>query len=110
MVYLNHSNNFLYADEFSSNSLDKVDVDIKQIVASAMRTNAAGVMLFHCHVNGVCQPSKSDSDFTLQLMLALKPLDIVVLEHMIFNNAGEWYSFHKEKLLAELEENCKKVF
>ena len=110
VVYLNHADNFLYADEFASNSVDRVDVEIKQIVSSAMRTNAAGVMLFHCHVNGVCQPSRADVDFTLQLMLALKPLDIVVLEHMIFNNSGEWYSFHKEKLLAELVENCKKAF
>ena len=110
VVYLDHATNFLYADEFTSGSIDRVNVEIKQIAASAMRTNAAGVMLFHCHVNGVCQPSRADIDFTSQLMLALKPLDMVVLEHIIFNNAGGYYSFYTEGLLTELEDKCKKVF
>lgn len=109
VVYLDHATNFIYADEFTSNSVDMVKVEVKQVVSSAMRNNAAGVMLFHCHVNGVCQPSGADLDFTQQLMLALRSLDIVVLEHMIFNSTGEWYSFFSEGLLTELEEKCKKA-
>ena len=110
VVYLDHATNFVYSDEFTSNSVDMVGVEIKQIAASAMRTNASGVMLFHCHVNGVCLPSKADLDFTAQLMVALKSLDIVLIEHTIFNNAGGWYSFYEQGLLAELEQNCKKAF
>ena len=109
-VYLDHATKYLYSEEFSSNSVDRVSVEVKQIASTALRTNASGVMLFHCHVNGACQPSKADLDFTNRLMVALKSLDVVLIEHIIFNNNGEWYSFHKEKLIAELEENCNKVF
>ena len=110
VVFLDHSTNFIVANEFTSNNVGMVRVEIKDIVASAMRTNAAGVMLFHCHVNGACKPSKADTEFTGQLMIALKAIDIVLLDHVIFNNAGEWYSFYTDNLLAELEENCKKAF
>ena len=110
VVYLDHATKFLYSDEFTSGNVDVVNVEVKQIVASAMRTDAAGVILFHCHPKGVCQPSRADLDFTLQLMLALKSLDIVLIEHMIFNNSGERFSFYKQGLIAELEDNCKKVF
>lgn len=110
IVYLDHCTNYLFSDEFTSHSIDKVNVEIKQIVSSAMRTNAAGVILFHCHVKGTCQPSKADVDFTQQLLRALAPLDLVLLEHIIFNNANEYYSFYEHGLIAEFETQYKKVF
>lgn len=110
VVYVDHSTNYLYSDVFTSHSIDKVNVEIKQIVSSAMRTNAAGVMLFHCHVKGVCQPSKADVDFTNQLLVALASMGIVVLEHIIFNNRNEHYSFYTQKLMDELTANYKKAF
>lgn len=110
VVYVDHATNYLLREEFTSHSTDKVNVEIKQIVSAAMRTNAAGVVLFHCHVKGVCQPSKADVDFTQQLISVLAPLDIVVLEHMIFNNNNELYSFYKEGLLQQLSANYKKAF
>ena len=109
-VYVDHATNFLYKEEFTSHSADKVNVEIKKIVTSAMRTNASGVVLFHCHVNGDCHPSVADKEFTKQLFVALSSIELVLLEHIIFNNTGERFSFYEEGLIAELSENYKKTF
>ena len=110
VVYVDHATNYLYSDEFTSHRVDKVRVEIKQIVASAMRTNASGVILFHCHVKGSCQPSTADKDFTKQLFVALASMHLVVLEHLIFNNKNEYYSFFEHGLIQEIEAQYKQAF
>ena len=107
-VYVDHATNYLLSEEFTSHSVEKVNVEIKQIVSTALRTNAAGVILFHCHIKGVCKPSAADEAFTKQLFIALVPLNIMLLEHIILNSTDEPYSFHNAGLLDELSELYKK--
>ena len=101
-VYVDHSTNFLYQEDFTSNSATQVNVDSKRIVSTAMRVNAAGVMLFHCHVDGECKPSDDDIRFTEKLYFALASINLVLLEHMIFNGKGDYYSFFKENAIDEM--------
>ena len=110
VVYLDHATNFKYSEEFTSGKVDKVNVDAKQIVSTALRLNAGGVILFHCHVNGVCQPSVADKEFTKQLFVALASIEVVLLEHIIFNGTNEYFSFFKEGLIKELSDKYKDNF
>ena len=110
VVYVDHSTNFLFKDEFTSNRTEIVNADVKQIVASAMRLNAAGVILFHCHVGGDCHPSVADKAFTQKLFVALTSMGVMLLEHIIFNNANSLFSFFNEGLIDELSTNYKKTF
>ena len=109
-VYVDNATNHLFKEEFTSNSANKVNVDVKQIVSSAMRNSAAGVILFHCHVGGVCKPSEADLLFTKQLFVALASLNIVLLEHIILNNTDEPFSFFREGLLDEIAKQYKQSF
>lgn len=109
-VYVDHATNYIFSEEFASQTISKVSVDIKQIVASAMRTNAAGVIIFHCHINGECKPSDADKDFTRQLFVALTSMDMVLLEHIIFNNSGDYFSFFTEGLIDEIAMQYKTTF
>jgi len=102
ITYLDNSNNLLLAEEFTSRNTQRVDVDLKELVSSALRARAAGVILFHCHVNGACNPSADDKKFTERVFNTLANINIVLLEHLIFNNNGEFYSFFKEKELERL--------
>ena len=110
VVYVDHSTKYLYSESFTSGSDSKVNVSVKEIVSSALRTNAAGVVLAHCHVKGVVKPSQADKDFTSQLFVALASMDIMLLDHIIFNSDGERFSFFKEKLIDELAEKYKSTF
>lgn len=103
-VYVDNTTNFLVSEEFCSNSTQEVNVDVKHIVTTALQAGASGVILFHCHVKGLCVPSEDDRDFTERVYITLANMNIVLLEHIIFNNRGEYYSFYKEKDIAHLAE------
>ena len=64
-------------------------------------------MLFHCHTEGDCKPSKSDIRFTQKLLYALSGLEIVLLEHIIFAPEGDYYSFYQSGVLERMLEDYK---
>ena len=109
-VYVDHATNFKHREEFSSDKVNRVYVDVKQIVSTAMRLNAAGVILVHCHVDGVCHPSVPDKEFTKQLFVALASIEVMLLEHVIFNGSGEYFSFYQEGLIKEITEKYRNNF
>lgn len=106
VVYVDRGTKFLYSDEFASTTDDhSVQIDLKKVVASAVRIKASGIILFHCHVQGNCKPSEDDVDFTERLLYALSGLEIVLLEHVIFNAEGNYYSFFSEGKIDEMVAN-----
>lgn len=107
VVYVDNSTRFIYRDEFTSDSAQQIQVDSKVIIATALRTNAAGVMLFHCHVNGPCRPSADDMRFSEKLFFALASINLVLLEHIIFNNKGDHYSFFHSGDIQAIETKYK---
>lgn len=106
-VYVDNSTKFIYRDAFASDSAQQIQVDPKQILATALRTNAAGVILFHCHVDGPCKPSADDMRFSEKLLFALASINLVLLEHIIFNKNGEYYSFFQSGDIEAIETKYK---
>lgn len=104
VVYVDHATRFLMKEEYVSESNDSVSMDLKSVVSSAVRCNAAGVMLFHCHIEGACLPSDEDYAFTERLYFALVSMNIMLLEHIIFNANGEYYSFFAENDIKDLSD------
>ena len=102
VVYVDGSTTFLQEEEFTSDNTSEVNVDIKKIVATAMRINAEGVVLFHCHSSGPCKPSEEDKHYTEKLYFALASMNIALLEHMIFNKDKQYYSFHESGIMQQL--------
>ena len=109
VVYVDAATRYILQEEFTSDNTDQVDVDPKKIVATAMRLNASGVVLFHCHSNAPCTPSTEDMRYTEKLYFALASINIAILEHIIFNNRGGYYSFHKEGIMTQLAEKYNKI-
>lgn len=109
VVYVDASTNFLYKEQFTSGNVDTVTVNIKDIVATAMRVKASGVVLFHCHVSGTVLPSVEDYAFTEKVMLALGSLDVILLEHIIYNDHEQFYSMLEHGEIAQMREKFKKL-
>lgn len=65
-----------------------VSFPLRHIVRGALALDAAAVMLAHNHPSGDPRPSLADRAMTRQLSAALRPLDIRVLDHLIFAKAG----------------------
>ncbi len=109
VVYLDHATKYMYREVFDSTSNEQVSVEIKRIVSTALRIGAAGVIMFHCHVKGACRPSEEDICFTEQLNFALASINVALLEHIIFNNDKDYYSFYVHGDISAMQQSYKKI-
>jgi len=84
-------------DFYFSGTIDKTVVYPRKIVEEALKRKAYAILIVHNHPNGLLEPSEYDKNFTRLLDLALKPLDIILYDHLIVTSNG-YLSFKKEKL------------
>lgn len=109
VVYVDPSTTYLHHEIFSSNDPERVDVDIKKVVATAVRVGANAVVLAHCHPNGELYPSEPDIRFTRNLFFALGSLDILVLDHIIFNGGNQHFSMYETGIMKQIQSDYRKV-
>lgn len=64
-------------------SINSAEVSLRNIVASALRHNAAGVILAHNHPGGVALPSPEDLNTTRRIGEALRPVGVRLIDHII---------------------------
>ena len=72
-----------------------VSLDIRHIAKVALDDYATQVILLHTH-SGSSIPSKADIEETRRVQMALKTLDITLLDHIVVGK-GEYYSFTDEQ-------------
>ena len=79
--------------------IDKVHIDIRKIVEHVVSVNAKHIVLCHNHPSGVLQPSYEDIEMTKRILLALSPLEIELVDHIIV--CGKGYTSMAERGLLE---------
>lgn len=57
---------------------------MRTVLGSALRHDAAGMILAHSHPSGHCRPSGCDIAATRRLADVAKALDIALIDHLIF--------------------------
>ena len=77
---------------------DGVDLPIRGIVRDAVLLDASGVILAHNHPSGDPTPSRADLGATRRLGMALRALDIRIVDHLVCGG-GHWRSFRALGLL-----------
>lgn len=90
VAHVDPSTRCIQLDRFDGDA-DSVRFPIRAIVADAARIGSAGVVLAHNHPSGDAAPSRSDCMATKSLAMAGEPIDLMVLDHLIFA-AGDRYS------------------
>ena len=74
----------LLAEKFlSEGSIDKVDVNIREIAKFSLEVQASNIILAHNHTQGLALPSNADLLATEALIKALHPLSVNVFDHFI---------------------------
>ncbi|NLS25753.1 hypothetical protein S2M10_07250 [Sphingomonas sp. S2M10] len=63
--------------------VDAVDVPVRRVVADALAFDAAAVLMAHNHPSGDPWPSPADRDATRRLLLALGPVDVRLVDHLV---------------------------
>jgi len=99
LICLNKGGAIILEDTTTSGDLDKVEINLREIVDITMRVKSSSVLIAHNHLNNDVAPSDSDIILTRQLVNVLLPLGIDIFDHIIFGNEGAVYSFCENKIL-----------
>lgn len=83
VLFLDSQHRVLECEELARGTLDGASVYPREVVKSALRRNAAAVILAHNHPSGVAEPSAADRALTERLRQALAVVDIRVLDHLV---------------------------
>ena len=79
-------------------SLDRVGLNSRQVVETALENRASSVILAHNHISGLATPSEADVALTLALRPLLRSLGIHLLDHLIIAD-GDFVSMAQSGLL-----------
>ena len=83
VLYLDAQNCLIEVEELFRGTLTQTSVYPREVVKSALRFNAAAVMLSHNHPSGSVSPSRADEHLTQTLKAALSLVDVRVLDHLV---------------------------
>ena len=83
VLYVDAQNRLIAVEELFRGTLTQTSVYPREVVKSALRINAAGVMFSHNHPSGSTTPSRADEHLTQTLKAALALVDVRVLDHLV---------------------------
>lgn len=86
VLYLDNQHRLLESETLFAGSVNHVQVHPREVVKSALRFNAASVVLAHNHPSGDPEPSKADRHMTDKLKEALGLVDVNMLDHLVIGS------------------------
>ena len=92
VLLLNRANIVLGIYSLSKGGVSGTIVDVKLLLASAIKANASSIIIAHNHPSGNLKPSENDIRLTKKIKEAGNFLDIKLLDHIIVTKEG-FYSF-----------------
>lgn len=98
LLLLNRANEVIRPVQVSQGGVSGTVADPKIIFKLAIECLASAIILAHNHPSGNLKPSEADKDLTRRLTSAGKLLEIPILDHLIFTDAG-YLSFADEGLM-----------
>jgi DNA repair protein RadC len=99
ILLMNRSNSVLGIMDVSKGGISGCSVDIRIIYQAAIKANASGIIVSHCHPSGNLNPSESDIRLTKKIQEAGIVMEIQLLDHLILTADGEYYSYANNGLL-----------
>ena len=98
VVYLNRANNTIGWLKVSTGGLTGTVVDVRIVLATALKAGACSMILAHNHPSGNLQPSACDIELTKKIKAAGNFMDITVIDHLIVTDEN-YYSFADEGII-----------
>lgn len=96
VLFLNNANTVIGCCNLSSGSLTSAIIDMRYILASALKLMATSVIISHNHPSGKMKASEQDIQLTKKLNRALDQIDVKLLDHIIVSPFNEYLSLKDE--------------
>lgn len=99
LVCLDSKGKILFSDKIAEGTVNATPVEIRKIVEIVMRVGAVSVLLAHNHPQGFAVPSQQDLICTRNLKIALKQLDVNLLDQFVVGGDFECTSMAESAML-----------
>ena len=86
VIILDNKNYIIKIKKIAIGSTNFVNINIKDILADAVKINAPKIMLVHNHPSGISTPSNADYELTRKVENAAKMLGIQLIDHIVIGN------------------------
>ena len=86
VIYLDNQHCLLERETLFTGTLSHAEVHPREVVKSALRHNAAAVILAHNHPSGTTEISQQDKHITQRIVKALALVEVRVLDHLVIGN------------------------
>lgn len=86
VIYLSNAHQVLCIQHHTTGATNGTIYDIKQLVFTALKVNAASLIIAHNHPSGMLQASDADIKVTEQLKTALNFFNIKLLDSLILTS------------------------
>jgi len=86
VMYLDNQHCLLEREILFTGTLNHTEVHPREVVKSALKHNAAAVILSHNHPSGTTEISQQDKHITQRIVKALALVEVRVLDHLVVGN------------------------
>ena len=83
VLYLDNQYRLLTHETLFKGTINHTQVHPREVVKSALKHNAAAVVVAHNHPSGVAEASQADRQITERLKKAMELMDIHLLDHLV---------------------------
>ncbi len=102
IIFLDSRNQIIETVDLFEGTLESIPIRPREIVGAAIMRGAASIIFVHNHPSGDPAPSKSDKQFTRDLVFIGSIIQIKVLDHIIIGG-NRYFSFADEGLIRKYE-------
>lgn len=82
-LFLDNQHRLIAHDTLFTGTINHTQVHPREVVKTALKHNAAAILVAHCHPSGLAEPSDADRRITERLKQALDLVDIRLLDHLV---------------------------
>jgi DNA repair protein RadC len=88
VLFMDKKHRLIADEKMGAGTVDQAPVYPREIARRALELSASFVILSHNHPSGDPSPSGSDVAMTREVMAALKPLSVTVIDHIVVGRDG----------------------
>ncbi|MGV1015370.1 MAG: RadC family protein [Methyloceanibacter sp.] len=88
ILFLDKRNQIIADEVQQKGTVDHTPVYVREVVKRALELSATAIVLVHNHPSGDPTPSRADIEMTKQIVVAAKPLGVMVHDHIIVGKQG----------------------
>lgn len=101
VYFIDKSSSMTGSYRMSSELLDRVSIEPKELISVIASSKAAGILIVHNHINAPADPSKEDDALTKQCQLICSMCNIRFYDHLIYSPSGI-YSYYAADRLGDI--------